>query len=84
MDTALPSFNQRFNSDTQGLLLDLSCLDPRSFSALSEKGVPENAMEKLTEALKNFDENITKGKLQEEIVDLARNWDVIKKSRLDD
>ena len=69
-----------FNEDTQELIEDLSCLDPRSFSTLSEKGLPEHAMIKLAEALKRFDPNVLKTKRKDEIIDLTKNW----KGRLED
>ena len=73
MDTTLVLYNHRFNEDTQELIQNLSCLDPPSFSPLSEKGLPEHAMTKPAEALKTFDLNVSKSKLKDEIIDLAKN-----------
>ena len=66
------------------IIQDLSLLDPRSFPDIVSKGVPHNAMEKLSEAVQNFDNSVTPTILRDEISDLARNWGVIKKCRLAD
>ena len=79
MDISIRSFDDRFNDETKDLIQDLSCLDPRTFSNLCRKGLPEHSMIKLANALKAFDKSITKTTLQEEILDLANHWDVIKK-----
>ena len=47
-------------------------------------GLPEHAMMKLAEALKRFEPNVSKTKMKDEIIDLAKNWDVIKMGRLED
>ena len=41
-------------------------------------------MIKLVEVLKRFDLNVSKTKLKDEIIDLAKNWDVIKKGCSED
>ena len=52
MDLTISSCNRRFDKDSQELVHDLACLDPKSFSTLAGKGVPPNAMEKVAEVLK--------------------------------
>lgn len=62
---------------------DLTCLDPLSFHIVSEKGLPDNAIFQFTETLMGFNKNITKAILHSEILDLTKNWDVIRKDRLE-
>lgn len=82
LDQTVASFEARFNEKTREIIQDLSLLDPRSFPDIVSKGVPHNAMEKLSEAVQNFDNSVTPTILRDEISDLARNWGVIKKCRL--
>ena len=84
LDQTVASFECRFNEKTREVIQDLSLLDPRSFPDIMSKGVPPNAMEKLSHAVQNFDSSITPSILRDEISDLARNWGIIKKCRLAD
>ena len=65
------------------MLQDLALLDPRSFHDI-ENGLPQNALEKLAGALKALNPDITQTSLQEELLDLARQWKLIKFGRLDE
>ena len=78
------SYKHRFNKSSKDLTQDLICLDPRSFHIVSEKGLLDNAIFQLTETLMGFNKNVTKAMLQSEILDLTKNWDVIRKGHLED
>ena len=84
MDTAIVSFRDRFTPETQDLLHDLSCLDPRSFASLLKSELPSGCMANLAKALQHCDSTITKSRLHVEIIELARVWDVMKLGRLDE
>lgn len=64
------------------ILQDPALLDPRSFESIAWEGVLWNSLEKLSEAIKNFDGDVTAAVLQDEITDLVRNLKVIKNGSL--
>ena len=83
-DTCAYSIYRRFNPETNGMLEDLSLLDPRGFETIASKGLPLSSLEKLALALKPVRSTVTKDVLQEELLGLAKCWDVIKLGRLED
>ena len=84
MDTCITSFQRRFNPEAQGMLADLTLLEPQGFSNLVTSGVPKQSLGHLTAALKTINPDVTKAVLQDELLDLAKHWDVIKLGRLED
>ena len=43
-DTCASSFQRRFNPETNGMLEDLSLLDPRGFETIASKGLPLSSL----------------------------------------
>ena len=65
------------------LYRDLACLSPAQFKEL-KISLHHGALQKLSEVLKQFDNDVTLEKLRSELVSLANNWDRLKNSISDE
>ena len=63
---------------------DFACLDPRSFTGIRERGLPESALQELSKCLLKFDARTTVGTLQAELSSLATQWKRLKMSPLEE
>jgi len=67
-------------SKNQILYTDFACLSPVNFEDINKKDLPSNALIELTNKIKQFDESITKDRLQNEFLSFSSNWNELKKS----
>lgn len=70
LDTVIESFHSRY-AENAVLCTDVSCMDPRNFPEIREKGIPGTAMKELSKCLQQFDERASVETLQAELISLA-------------
>ena len=83
LDRVIESMDSRFEKNKE-LYLDLNILSPSNFKELKENPIPPNALSKLSETLFHFDNSVTKGNLQSELINFANSWDKLKNSAIDE
>lgn len=83
MDTAVEVIHRRFLSHGT-LYNDLAILDPRNFPEIRTNGLPQSALQELSKCLLKFNNKATGDNLQCELKNLARQWDRLKASPLEE
>ncbi|KAI2646611.1 GMP reductase [Labeo rohita] len=82
LDTVIESFHSRY-AENAVLCSDVSCMDPRNFPEIREKGLPGTAMKELSKCLLQFDERASLETLQAELISLAQHWERLKQSLME-
>ena len=83
MDTAVEVIHRRFLSHGT-LYNDLAILDPRNFPEIRTNDLPQSALQELSKCLLKFNKKATVDNLQCELKNLARQWDRLKASPLEE
>lgn len=79
LDTVAESIHHRYAANAV-LCADVSCMDPKRFPEIREKGLPNTAMKELSKCLLKFDDRATVEALQAELTSLAQHWEGLKQS----
>ena len=79
LDTVVESIHHRYAANAV-LCADVSCMDPKRFPEIREKGLPNTAMKELSKCLLKFDDRATVEALQAELTSLAQHWERLKQS----
>ncbi|KAL1251715.1 hypothetical protein QQF64_019511 [Cirrhinus molitorella] len=82
LDTVIESFHSRY-AENAVLCSDVSCMDPRNFPEIREKGLPGTAMKELSKCLLQFDERASLETLRAELISLAQHWERLKQSLME-
>ncbi|XDV21827.1 hypothetical protein PO909_026847 [Leuciscus waleckii] len=82
LDTVIESFHSRY-AENAVLPDNVSCMDPRNFPEIREKGLPGTAMKELSKCLLQFDERASLETLQDELISLAQHWERLKQSLME-
>lgn len=83
LDTVVESIHRRYAANAV-LCADVSCMNPKHFPEIREKGLPKTAMKELSKCLLEFDEHATVEALQAELISLAQQWERLKQSALEE
>lgn len=84
IDTVTTSLKTRFNFENNTLYADLAYLDPKAFPNVNSEGLKLSTFTELSKKLLKFDERATVENLRSELIHLAKMWDIIKKSNLEE
>lgn len=79
LDTVVESIHHCYAANAV-LCADVSCMDPKRFPEIREKGLPNTAMKELSKCLLKFDDHVTVDALQAELTSLAQHWERFKQS----